>query len=77
MFADKLPIGFASGKINVRLRQMNPAFNALFPGRKRGLIVVAILIPACFHALHKALSGIVGLAVDGAAVMTMLIYFPV
>ncbi len=50
------------------------AFSALFPARKHGLIVIAILIPACFHTLHNTLGGIVGLAVDAVAVMTLLIY---
>jgi len=50
------------------------AFSALFPARKHGLVVVAILIPATFHALHNSLGGIIELAVDAIAVMTLLIY---
>jgi protease PrsW len=50
------------------------AFSALFPARKHGLMVVAILIPACFHALHNTLQGFIGLAVDTVGVITLLIY---
>ena len=37
-------------------------------------MVVAILIPACFHALHNTLQGFIGLAVDTVGVITLLIY---
>jgi RsiW-degrading membrane proteinase PrsW (M82 family) len=47
--------------------------SAVYPSRKHGLIVVAILIPALFHASHNTF-GIVGLATDAISVLALLVY---
>jgi RsiW-degrading membrane proteinase PrsW (M82 family) len=47
--------------------------SAVYPSRKHGLIVVAILIPAVFHAIHNTF-GIFALATDAISVLALLVY---
>lgn len=47
--------------------------SAVYPSRKHGLIVVAILIPALFHAIHNTF-GIFALATDAISVLALLVY---
>ena len=47
--------------------------SAVYPSRKHGLIVVAILIPAMFHALHNTF-GLYALATDAISILALLVY---
>jgi len=47
--------------------------SAVYPSRKHGLIAVAILIPALFHAIHNTF-GIYALLTDAISVLALLVY---
>ena len=46
----------------------------LYPERKHGLIVAAVLIPALLHSLHNTFAGLLGFAVDFLSVLALLVY---
>ena len=46
----------------------------MYPARKHGLVVAAVLIPALLHSLHNTFSGLLGFAVDFLSVLALLVY---
>jgi len=46
----------------------------LYPQRKHGLVVAAVLIPALLHSLHNTLGGLLGFGVDFLSVLALLVY---
>jgi RsiW-degrading membrane proteinase PrsW (M82 family) len=48
--------------------------SCLYPSRKHGLIVLAILIPSLFHAIHNTMPGYIKITTDAIAVLALLVY---
>jgi RsiW-degrading membrane proteinase PrsW (M82 family) len=46
----------------------------LYPDRKHGLIVAALLIPAVLHALHNTFGGLLEFGIDFLSVLALLVY---